>query len=258
MQIKEKSFIKYVLALTIFGTSGLVVHFINLPTPFTVSVRACLGVVVILLVMAFTKHKIKFADIRRNLILLIISGIALAVNWVTLYESFKHVGVSVGTLLNYMSPVFLVVIAPFIFKEMPSLKKVICILAALGGMVLITVSSNNGAHQRIEWIGMVLGIASALCYSIVLVCNKKIQNIKMMDRTLFQLITTIVIMLPYMFITTDLGDIHLDTTKIILLLILGIVHTGIAYLLFFEPMSVLSAQTLAILSYLDPVISVVL
>ena len=83
-------------------------------------------------------------------------------------------------------------------------------------------------------------------------------EVEAFDRTLFQLGISAIAVFPYILITEDIGAIHLETFGLIMLLFVGIVHTGVAYMLYFNSIKNLPAQTIAILSYLDPVIAIIL
>ena len=102
------------------------------------------------------------------------------------------------------------------------------------------------------------GVGAALLYATVMLLNKKLSPIPAYDKTVLQLGSAALVLLPYLLLTGGFAIPALSGVQWLLLCLVGILHTGIAYTMYFGAMKDLPAKTIAIFSYLDPVIAVIL
>ena len=241
--------------MIIFGSVGIFVHYINMPSGVIAAARGFLGFLALLVYALLSKRKISWESIKRNLFLLFVSGAFIGFNWIFLFEAYRYTSVAVATLCYYMAPVFLVIISAVVLKEKLSVKKVICVLVSLGGMVLVSGVFDSGLG---EIKGVLYALAAALLYAFVTVFNKKFKQISPDNKTLVQLLFAALVILPYSLIneSIDIDDVSLH--QIVLLLVVGIIHTGFTYVLYFGSVSKIPAQNVAVLSYIDPITAVLL
>ncbi len=216
------------------------------------------GIPFLLVLLLVKKSKISWGAIKENLGRLCLLGTILGLNWIFLFESYRYTSVATATLCYYLAPIFIVAVSPFVFKEKMTLKKGICIAVALIGMVFVSGVLENGIPTMAEIKGILLGIGAAVLYAAIVVNNKKLHNISAYDRTISQLVISAVVLLPYNLISGNLENITFVPVTLLLLVVVGIVHTGLSYYLYFGAMEKLDAQTLAILSYIDPAVAILL
>ena len=257
--VETRSKLKLIAALCIFGTISLFVRRIALGSGMIALSRGLLGTMFLLLYLALRKQKLDLPAIRENLWLLLLSGGVMGLNWALLFEAYRYTTVATATLCYYMQPVFLTLAAPFVLGERLSIQKGLCVLAALCGMVLISGVVGGGLPEARELTGIALGLGAALFYACVIVCNKKLKNIGAFDKTIVQLLAAALVMLPYCALTGE--TVTAETFRpvsLLCLLVLGMFHTGFAYALYFGSMKALRAQTIAIFSYIDPVIAILI
>ena len=244
--------------MVIFGTIGLFVKNIPLAASLISLCRAIIGFVFLACVMLLGKKKVSLSAIRRNLPILLVSGLFIGFNWILLFESYRYTSVAVSTLCYYMAPIIVIVLSPLVLKERLTVKKIFCVLAALVGMLFISgvlrEDMTSGDHLQ----GILLGLGAAVLYATIMLLNQKLVGINAYERTAFQLGMAGLVLIPYCLLTCDLSAISLDTEPLILLLIVGVFHTGFTYYLYFGSMEHLSGQTVAMISYLDPIIAVLL
>ena len=248
---------KLILAMTIFGTIGIFVKYIPLPSSVIACARGFIGVAFLLLMSFIKKSKISFKDIKNNLLLLVISGAFIGINWILLFEAYRYTTVATATLCYYMAPIFVTIASPFILKEKLTIKKGLCVFTALIGMVFVSGILGTDSLQ-INVPGILCGIGAAFFYACVILLNKHIKDISSYDMTMTQLFIASGVILPYNLITADVSTSDLGVMAIVCLLIVGIVHTGFSYMIYFSSISSLKAQTVAIFSYIDPVIAIIL
>ena len=242
-------------AMLVFGTIGLFVKNIGFPSSFISFARALTGSIFIALFMLFSGHGLDKKSVLKNLKLLIPSGIAMAFNWICLFEAYRFTGVAVGTLCYYMAPVIVVVLSPVFLKEKLTAINITSVLAAVVGAVLISgVVSGSAKSAK----GILLGLAAAALYSTVVMINKFVKNLSPIETTFVQLSTAAVTMIPYILLTEEVTAFVFDRRSVIFTLIVGVFHTGIVYMIYFSSVQKIPAQTTAVFSYIDPVTAIIL
>ena len=246
------------LSMFIFGTIGIFVRHIPFPSSVIALARGGIGMLFLLLVVVLSKQKLSASDIRRNLLPLCLSGFFLGFNWILLFEAYRYTTVATATLCYYLAPVFVILVSPLILKEKLTAKKLICVAVALLGMVLVSGVLETGLPSAGEGKGILFGIAAAAFYASVVLCNKHIHDISSYDMTIMQLGIATVVLLPYTLLTESVGDLQFTAGALGMLLFVAIVHTGVAYALYFSSMQGLSSHTIAIFSYVDPIVAIML
>ncbi|MBR5544702.1 MAG: DMT family transporter [Clostridia bacterium] len=259
MNENTKAKLSLIISMFVFGTIGIFRKYVPLSSGLIAISRGYIGaVVLILLIVLIKKQKIAIGAIKSNLFLLCLSGGFIGINWILLFESYQYTSVATATLCYYMAPVFVVVAAPFLFKEKITLKKAICVAVALVGMVLVSGIIETGFTGVGELKGILLGLGAALFYASVIVLNKKIKNVPIYEKTIVQLISAATVLVPYSLLVEDNSAVEITPLVIIMLAIVGVVHTGISYALYFGSIEKLNTQTVAIFSYIDPIVAIIL
>ena len=187
----------------------------------------------------------------------IISSTLMCCNWICQFEAYKYTTIATGTLCYYMQPVFYILAGAVVLKEKLTVKKICCVAVAFGGMVLVSGVLQTGLHLS-ELKGVIFGVSGGFFYAMVVLINKYMKDISPVNTTIMQLALVSVIMLPYSAATGAFGEVSITTVGIICLLILGVLHTGIGYIIYFDAVNKLPTQTVGILSYIDPVEAVML
>ena len=254
--------IKIITAMVTFGTIGVFVRYIPLPSSIIALVRGVLATIFLLTVMAAGKRRPDRTAIRRNLALLVISGGMIGFNWILLFEAYNYTSVAVATLCYYLAPVFVIIASPFVLGEKLTMRKTLCVISALAGMVMVSGVIQNyvsgGNAEDLNLTGVLLGIGAGALYATIILMNKKLKNISSYDTTVMQLAAASIVLVPYCLLTVDIGSLEVTPGSAVLLVIVGIVHTGIAYVLYFGSIKELPAHTVAIFSYIDPILAVLL
>lgn len=244
------------LSMIIFGTIGLFSRSIAVTSGELALYRAILAAVLIGGYFLITGKKIDFKSIQKELWLLLLSGMAMGVNWILLFEAYKHTTISIATLSYYFAPVIVMVVCPILFREKITKKQLLCFVMSTAGLVLIIGFDGGGGSNH--FLGILLGLGAAVFYATVILLNKFIKNVEGIQRTFLQFLAAIVILIPYVLITGDLQIGELDSMGWICLLTVGLLHTGITYCMYFTAMKELKGQEVAILSYLDPLVAVLI
>lgn len=249
---------RLIAAMCIFGTIGIFREYIPLPSSLIALVRGAVGSGYLLISAAVQKQKPDLPAIKKNLPLLVLSGAAIGFNWIFLFEAYCYTTVATATLCYYLAPVMVIALSPLFLKEKLTLRRGLCTLIALAGMIPVSGILDNGLAGSADWKGILYGLAAAVLYAGVMLMNKKMSPIPANDRTVVQLISASVVLAPYVLATEDVGALAFTPVSVALLLVVGILHTGIAYRMYFAAMSNLKAQTTALFSYLDPILAILL
>lgn len=244
--------------MCIWGTIGLLRRFLPVPSGFLAMVRGLLGAAFLLLLVRLRGRKLSRDAILANGWRLLVSGAMIGFNWILLFEAYRYTTVAIAELCYYMAPVFILIAAPFVLHERLRLRKLLCVASALLGIALVSNLVQTGFSGVGEWRGVLFGLAAAVLYACIVLLNKQIHNIDAYDKTIVQIGVAGAVLIPYVLLTEELSAIEFTPTVVILLLVAGLLHTGVAYALYFGSMDALPAHSLALLGYLDPVIAVLL
>ena len=244
-----------ITSMAIFGTIGLFVRNISVTSGELALYRAVLAAIMLAGYLGITKQKIPFTAIKKELPLLVLSGIAMGFNWILLFQAYKYTTVSVATLSYYFAPVLVTIACPMLFHEKMGVKQWICFVMSTAGIVLITGIGDMSAGSN-HFIGILFGLGAACLYATVVLINKFIKNVEGIHRTFLQFIAAIIVLIPYVACTSGVTLSGLKMSGWICLLIEGFFHTGVTYCMYFSSLKDLPGQQAAILSYIDPLVAV--
>lgn len=248
-----------ILSMFIFGTIGIFRRYIPLPSGALAMLRGIVGAAALLLIMFIIKKPPNIRKLKSNLLLLIISGALIGFNWIFLFEAYNYTSVATATLCYYMAPVFVLIASPIFLKEKLNLKQILCSITAIIGIVLVSgVFNQKSVDNKNEFIGVLFGLAAAILYASVIILNKKITNTNSLDRTVFQLGSAGIVILPYSLVFEGFEGVSLEINHIILIIIICLIHTTLAYYLYFSAIKSTKAVAAAIFSYIDPVVAIIL
>lgn len=253
----KKARLMLIASMTIFGTLGVFVRHIPVTSGELALYRAILAALLIGAYLLITKQKIPFGQIKKELPLLLISGIAMGFNWILLFQAYKYTTISVATLSYYFAPVIVTVACPILFREKLTPKQILCFVMSTVGIILITGIGDLSAGNS-HFIGILFGLGAAVLYATVILLNKFIQNVGGIHRTFLQFLAAILVLVPYVLTTSGITLSGMDGSGWVNLLIVGLFHTGITYCMYFTALKDIPGQKAAILSYIDPLVAVLI
>ena len=265
MKANSRAKLRLIFAMVMFGTIGIFVRSIPLPSAAIALVRGAIGALFLLIVSLVRKTPPDIKAIKKNLRYLLPSGIIMGFNWVLLFEAYRYTTVAIATLCYYFSPVIILLLSPLVLKEKLTGKKVGCIIVALVGMGLVSnVLQGVPDGETTSYTGVIMGLGAAVLYALIVLMNKRLKDISSQDSTMTQLAVSAVVMLIYTLLTVNFSTLTYPPMGwgFVLgfgaLLVVSIFHTGFCYNLYFSAIAVLPAQTSALFSYIDPVVAVLL
>lgn len=244
-----KAYIMLISSMLIWGTLPIFVSQVSYSSEQVVLCRVVLGLAFLLLVFLLRGKKPDMAGIRRYGLRLLITGVVMGFNWVFLFDAYRYVDVSIATLCYYTEPVLVCIASVFLFREKMTPIKIASVAAAALGMFIVNGVTAGGSDPV---RGIACGLLAALLYCCVTLSNKMVHDLSGLEITVMQLIGAAIVMVPYVLLTQGFGPPVYGWKDIVFMLALGIVHSGIALLIYFSSMQHLSAQTVALCSYVDP------
>ena len=253
----RKALLSLVTSMLIFSTIGIFRRHIQLSSAMIALLRATIGMLFLLIVLRVGGKRLDRVAIRKNAWMLLLSSGLMGLNWILLFEAYRYTSVATATLCYYMEPIILVLLSPALLGERLTRKKLLCVLVALGGMVLVSGVLEAGFSGAAEMKGVLFGLGAAILYASVILINKRLCGIGAYDKTIMQLGMSAALLLPYTLLTGDFS-LNMNAASAVMMVLVGVVHTGFAYCLYFGSLGNLRAQTVALLSYIDPVVAIVL
>lgn len=245
--------IKYIVAVVLYGTIGMFLRQVTVPSEIVAMMRGLIGSVFILIFLRMGGKKLDTAAIRRNRFHLVLSGMLLGLNWIFLFAAYTHTTVAIASLCNYMAPIIVLLVAPFVLKEPLNKKKLPLVGVAFLGIILVSgVIGGEAGEPK----GILMGLMAAFAFVGIVLSNRKMRGINAYERAVVQLAISALTILPYVLVKNAGSAIDWNLRSVLIIGMLGLVHTGFAYCLYFSGMSRLPVPTVAILGYLEPVVSV--
>ena len=253
---KTSSLLLLLGSMAIFGAIGLVRRLIPLPSSVIAMARGLIGGCALLILLLARHERLGLRSLGKDGRWLLLSGALLGFNWILLFEAFRFTSVAIATLCYYLAPILVVLVSPALFHERITLKKGVCVVVALVGMLLISGVTRGGARGDVR--GVLFALAAAVFYAGIVLANKKITTVDGLRRTVIQLLAAGVVLVPYVLLTEDLSALAWTPAAAGMLLVAGLVFTALTYTMYFTAIPGLRAQTVALGSYIDPVVAVLI
>ena len=255
MKSVNRAKLDLIIAVTAFGTIGIFVRYISLPSSVIAFVRGAVGAVFLLFLLYFRRTPFRWTSVQPHWKLLALSGAIISFNWIMLFEAYRYTTVSVATLSYYFAPVLVTAACPLLFHERLTGKQIVCFVMSTLGLVLVI--GVGGLRGVADVRGVLFGLGAAAFYAAVILLNKFIRSVAGIQRTFLQFLAAIVILIPYVAATGGVSLGTLDARGWVCLLIVGFFHTGVTYCLYFSALRELPGQEVALLSYMDPLVAVI-
>ncbi|WP_046216040.1 DMT family transporter [Paenibacillus wulumuqiensis] len=254
-----KAKLYFILSMVIFGAVGVFAKYIELSSIEIALSMSLIGSLLLFLISILTKSPVSWRNMRRNAAALCIASLALGGNWIFLFQSYKETTIANAALSYYFAPVLVTVLSPLVLKEKLSLKKIACVCGALLGLILILQSGSREDENGHHLVGIAYGLIAAAFYAVLTLTNKFIKGMNGMETTIAQLLLSSILLVPFLLIMGEHSGLsRLSGSSLILIVLLGILHAGVGFYLFFSGMKGLDGQSIAILSYVDPLTSLLI
>lgn len=247
------AYLKYISALLLFGSNGIVAKHICLPSWEIVFWRTLIGSLFLTAVFFAAHRKIAFAQQKRDCLFISLSGAAMGTSWLFLYEAYSQIGVGAASLLYYCGPVIVMALSPLMFQERLTRTRAAGFAAVLAGITLV----NESFGETLNVFGLFCGLMSAVMYALMVLLNRKSESIKGLENAALQLMISFLTVALFTGLKTGF-QMSLPEGSLAWIGVLGLVNTGTGCYLYFSSIGDLSVQTVATLGYTEPLSAVVL
>lgn len=252
---EPRATLQLVASEVIFGTLGLFVRLIPLSSEALAASRGILGALFLLTFMRLRGHRLELPSSRRTLVILLVSGVCLTLNWAFLFEAYRLTTLATAELAYEMAPVIVMAVSPFVLHERLTNTRKVCMCLALAGIVAVSGVLEPGATVGVTFEGVALGLVAACFYASVMVLNQFLGSVDPLTKTTVQLGVAGLALVPRLVAAGDAGWLALGSREWLLLMVVCLVHTGVAFILWFSSLHELSAQKVAIFNYIDPTVA---
>jgi len=248
----KRAYLKYIAALLLFGSNGIVASHIALSSYEIVLLRTLIGSLLLIAIYFAGNGKLTFYRNMKQFLFLCISGMAMGASWIFLYEAYTQIGVSISSLLYYCGPVLVMALSPILFRERLGLSKMIGFALVLCGIFFVNGNAFDGNGNS---FGFFCGILSAVMYAFMVICNKKAADITGLENSMLQLFISFLTVAVFVGFKQGFA-IQISSSSIVPIFVLGLLNTGIGCYFYFSSIGKLPIQTVAICGYLEPLSAV--
>ena len=247
--------IRLVASEVIFGTLGLFVRLVPLSSTALACARGIFGALLLLAFLRLTGGTLRLPSSRRRMVLLLVSGVCLTLNWAFLFEAYRLTTLATAELAYEMAPVMVIVVSPFVLGERLTRTRLACLCLALVGIVCVSGVLEPGAAVGVTLQGVGLGLVAACFYAAVMVLSQFMGEIDPYTKTIVQLGVAGLALLPQVLLAGASSWTALGPRELVLLAVVCLVHTGLAFILWFSSLHELPAQKVAVFNYIDPAVA---
>lgn len=248
---KSNMKIVYIASMLIFGSIGLFVRRLPIPSLHIAFLRSLIGTFVLILIYTVMGKKIDRRAIQENRYYLILAGAFLGINWILLFEAYKRTTITSATLAYYMAPVIFILLSALVFRLRITGVRALTISLSFAGLCILLMKDLT-TYGNMKGEGIAFGLLAAFFYALVIILNRKMKKVSGLDRTLMELMVSLLILGVYMLLTGEFQRFQVPLYALPYAVILGVVHTGLAYYLYFSTVDKLDSQHVALFSYIDP------
>ncbi|HUH61077.1 MAG TPA: DMT family transporter [Candidimonas sp.] len=252
-QVKRGS-LEMASAMLISGTIGWFVLMSGQPVLDVVFWRCVFGAAALLVICAFMGVLRPALLNRRILALAIVSGMAIVGNWVLLFAAYPRASIGIATAVYNTQPFMLVGLGALFLGERITLNKMIWLTLAFLGMLAITQSHGTASYAGEGYlVGIGLAMGAAFLYAIAALLVKRLTGTPPHLIAFIQVCTGILMLMPFANVAALPQQPVAAWT---LLVTMGVVHTGIMYVLLYGAIQKLPVALTGALSFIYPIAAI--
>ena len=252
MDEKMRGTVEMTAAMAILGTIG---WFVVMSGQFALDVvfwRCAFGAVTLLIVCA-ALGLLRGRLSPRILGIAALGGAAIVINWLLLFSSFSRASISIATAVYNTQPFMLVAFGALFFSERLTVTKLVWLGIAFAGMLLIIQAKPDAGYAGTDYfIGIVMALGAAFFWAVAAIVTKKLAGTPPHLIALIQVCVGIVMLAPF----ANLSALPNDAWSWTMLATLGVVHTGLMYILMYGAIQKLPTYLQGSLSFIYPVVAI--
>ena len=239
------------LGMLFISTSGVLGRYIKLSPPLTIWYRSLFAILLLGTFCLLKKYSFKI-DWKNNGKAILLSGLFMALHWVTYFFALQWSNVTIGMLSLFTYPIFTILLEPFFVKtKLQSIHIIFGLIILIGVYLLVPAFDIRNTETQ----GLIIGVFSAIVYALrnlILKSNSNMANGSI--QMFYQMGVVLLILLPVLWIYPQ----EKIVSQLPYLLILGGVTTALGHTLFLTSFFHFRISTASILSSVQPIFGVIL
>lgn len=251
MTERMRGAVEMTAAMTISGTIGWFVLVSGQPVMDVVFWRCAIGAATLLLICGAKGLLRTDALSRTQLVLAAVGGVAIVLNWLLLFAAYSHSSISIATAVYNTQPFMLVGFGVLLFGEKLTASKAAWLLIAFAGVIAI-VQTKPGGDGNDYLIGIAMALGAAFFYAVAAVVAKKLKGIPPHLIALIHVVVGTIMLAPlanWSVLPSGAGTWATLGT-------IGVVHTGLMYILLYGAIQKLPTTLTGALSFIYPVVAI--
>ena len=189
---------------------------------------------------------------KRGLLTAVLGGVCIVLNWVAFFASFGMTTIATTTIVYHVQPFFVVLIGVGFLKERVTLAQMGWIIGAFAGVVLASGILGHSSAVDARWfLGIALTLIASLLYAISTILAKQLGGQRPEVTALCQTLTGVVLLAPF-------AGFSIPLSAWGWLVGIGLLHTGVAYVLMYAAYTRLSTPAIAILTFIYPLVAILI
>lgn len=241
------------VASLILGTSATLVQVSTMPASLLVVLRMGLAGIVLAVLFLWSGG---VDEVRRSghLGRLMLAGFVVALELLLYFASIRLSNVTIAISLEYMAPVYVALVAPWVLGTRRRGIDIVGMVAALGGMALILLPSLTAAGPGGSLAGILCGLLAGMMFAVAMLLIKSVgPGVRGSTFALFFCIGSVVLITPLALWQTLASGYHLTAADGAIVLVNGLVYTALCFSLFTDGIRHVPVEHAGILSYVEPV-----
>ncbi|MDU9389255.1 DMT family transporter [Pseudomonas sp. zfem002] len=240
-------------AMLISGTIGWFVLVSGQPVLDVVFWRCLFGAATLLLICAAMGFLRPGLLTRTTFLLAVLSGVAIVGNWVLLFASYSRASIAIGTAVYNVQPFMLVGLAALFLGEKITVPKLFWLAVSFAGMLaIVNAHGSQGESGDAYLLGIALALGAAFLYAVAALIIKRLSGTPPHLIALIQVCTGVLLLAPF----ANLGGLPTTQAELGSLVTLGIVHTGLMYVLLYGAIQKLPTALTGALSFIYPIAAI--
>lgn len=246
--------LKIISSMLIWGSVGIFARFSNLDGLTLAFLRVLFGSLFFVIFYSLRQRSwlsASFQSIKPNVGKVFLLGTVLGLNWVFFFSAVLHTQIAKALMIYYLAPVIVFILASAFLGEKITPKRAVLIsIAFLGSLIIVSqeeISFSNG-----DFLGILFALLAAFFYAGVTLLGRHLREIESSALTFFQLAFATLILAPFAL----RRGFTPSWSSFLVSLLIALIHTVFALLLYMQGLKEVEANESAILSYLDPMSAV--
>jgi drug/metabolite transporter (DMT)-like permease len=242
-------------ASLILGTSATTIQISTMPAGLLIVLRMALAGIALGILFLATGgvEEVRRSGYFRRMVLV---GFVVGLELAFYFASIRLANVTVGVSLEYMAPVWVALLAPWVLRTRRQGIDLVAVAIAVGGMALLVVPGLALGEGATSIPGIICGLLAGLMFATAMMLIKSMgTDVRGSTFALFFCLGSVVLLTPLAVWEALTADYQLTSTDAWIVVVSGLVYTALCFSLFTDGIRFVRVEHAGIIGYLEPVTS---